>query len=119
MKIPVRKRKELSNYFSEQEGRKYPCSNQCVLCGFFGTEEQWEDFIKSKKNEIKIIYERGRCFRTNDERWKFFNINYIIWENCRGFRYYKLKVNKKIEAEKFYRYILPYASLYCCELEWI
>ena len=50
MKIPVEKRKELSDYFSKQEGQNYhPCSNPCVLCGFFGTIEQWENFVKSKK----------------------------------------------------------------------
>lgn len=119
MKIPIKKRKELSNYFSKQKGQKYPCSNQCVLCGFFGTEEQWEDFVESKKNEIKNIYDKNRFFITNSERWRFFNIDSTSWENYRGLRYYKLKVNKKIKMERFYRYILPYASLYCCELEWI
>lgn len=45
MKINDIEINEISEWINNQEGQNYPCSNQVVICGFFGTREQWEDFV--------------------------------------------------------------------------
>lgn len=46
--------KLISEKINKQEGRKYPCSNQIVVCGFFSTDEDWNNFVNNNLDKIKI-----------------------------------------------------------------
>lgn len=53
-----------------------------------------------------------------DERWIHFkNIKNIY--NCKGYRFYKIIIDKNIDKELFQFIILPYCALYCCEMIFI
>ena len=106
IKINARKQKHRQNY---------PCSNQTVICGFFGTSAQWADFI----SKSDYIYKNHHYIALrNNESWRFFNIgvnpNYI-----RGYRFYKLKLSKDVDREFFFQCIYPCCVLYCCEIDFI
>lgn len=101
----------VSEKISKQEGQNYPCSNQVVLCGFFSDRKNWDEFCK----DIAYPYNRDCVVLKNGERWKWFgNAN-----NCRGYRFYKIKVSSDIDEKIFFEQIYPYCFLYCKEIEWI
>lgn len=107
--------KLVSERINKQEGRNYPCSNQIVVCGFFSTEEDWNNFVTANLDKIKIR-QKDRIVLANKENWYHFNhLNY----SERGYRFYKIKVSRDIECEIFLNCIYPYCSLYCKEIEWI
>lgn len=115
---------KLSQDFNNQEGQNYPCSNQIVMNGFFITDNNiklWEKFIKERNKEIDLCIAHANHvideiqFK-NGEVWRCFKIpNY----NCRGFRFYKIKIDSSISRKEVFEKILPYCNLYCKELEWI
>lgn len=107
--------KLVSEQINKQEGRNYPCSNQIVVCGFFSTEKDWNNFVNDNLDKIKIR-QKDRIVLANKERW--YRFNYIDYSK-RGYRFYKIKVSRDIEREIFLNYIYPYCSLYCKEIEWI
>ena len=45
--------------------------------------------------------------------WKDWNIN------CRGYRFYKVAIDKMVDKKLFYEFVYPYCSLYCCSVELI
>ena len=46
-------RDKISEYFNKQEGQKYPCSNQIVLCGFVTKDDsKWKEFIRENIKDI-------------------------------------------------------------------
>lgn len=105
----------ISERINGQDGRKYPCSNQVVVCGFFSTEEKWNRFVQDNKNCIQE--QRKREIKlSNNERWCYFDMNSFLFK---GYRFYKIKVDKDINREVFYKCIYPCCSLYCKEIEWI
>lgn len=105
--------KLISEKINKQEGRKYPCSNQIVVCGFFSTDEDWNNFVN---NNLDKIQQKDRVVFTNKEQWRHFShIDY----SQRGNRFFKIKVSRNINCEIFLNYIYPYCSLYCKEIEWI
>lgn len=107
--------KLISEKINKQEGRKYPCSNQIVVCGFFSTDEDWNNFVNNNFDKIKIR-QKDRVIFANKEQWYYFDYtNY----SQRGFRFYKIKVSCNINREIFLNCIYPYCSLYCKEIEWI
>ena len=107
--------KLISERINKQEGRKYPCSNQIVVCGFFSTDEEWNDFVNNNLDKIKIR-QKDRVVFANKEQWYHFDyINY----SQRGYRFYKIKVSRNVNRELFLNCIYPYCSLYCKEIEWI
>ena len=100
---------------SRQEGRKYPCSNQIVTCGFFSDDGKWQDFVNENKYKLKYNRKDSICL-ADDEIWHHFSMtNY----SCRGYRFYKIKVDRNINRWIFYENIYPYCSMYCKEIEWI
>lgn len=107
--------KSISGKINKQEGRKYPCSNQIVICGFFSTDEDWNNFVNNNLNKIKIR-QKDRVVFENKERWHHFS--YVDYSH-RGYRFFKIKVSRNINREIFLNYIYPYCSLYCKEIEWI
>ena len=107
--------KLISERINKQEGRKYPCSNQIVVCGFFSTDEEWNNFVNNNLDKIKTR-KKDRVIFANKEQWYHFNyINY----SQRGYRFYKIKVSSNVNRELFLNCIYPYCSLYCKEIEWI
>ena len=107
--------KLISERINKQEGRKYPCSNKIVVCGFFSTDEEWNNFVNNNLDKIKIR-QKDRVVFANKEQWYHFDyINY----SQRGYRFYKIKVSRNVNRELFLNCIYPYCSLYCKEIEWI
>lgn len=107
--------KLISERINKQEGRKYPCSNQIVVCGFFSTDEEWNNFVNNNLDKIKTR-QKNRVIFANKEQWYHFDyINY----SQRGYRFYKIKVSRNVNRELFLNCIYPYCSLYCKEIEWI
>lgn len=117
-KIPIETLEKCRDYYSSQEGRKYPCSNQTVICGIFTSDRNKainfmkdKNFVKAKKEiENAIIW-----YLSNNEQW--------VWKNWndtqiyRSYRFYKVAVDKDINPEIFECLVLPCASFYCCSFE--
>ena len=65
--LTIEEMKWISSDINNQKGRKYPCSNQVVICGFFGSEEEWKEFcfelllqlMKQNKEILERLKERG------------------------------------------------------------
>jgi hypothetical protein len=104
-----------AEYYNKQEGRKYPCSNQTVICGIITDDrDKALNFMKDKefirKHELldQIVW-----VLPNGEIWKWRNWN----ETIRGYRFYKVAVDENVNDELFEFLILPLCSLYCCSME--
>ena len=107
--------KLISERINKQKGRKYPCSNQIVVCGFFSTDEEWNNFVNNNFDKIKT-QQKDRVIFANKEQWYHFNyINYLQ----RGYIFYKIKSSRNVNRELLLNCIYPYCSLYCKEIEWI
>ena len=52
----------ISDFFNNQEGQNYPCSNQIVICGFVTEDNsKWKEFIN--QNFLKVFslyYNKGK-----------------------------------------------------------
>lgn len=113
--ISKEERDKISNWINNQEGRRYPCSNQIVCCGFVTDDnEKWQNFIEQNKDSIEKLTKREIVFDSR-ERWIKIPLN----SSFRGYRYYKIKVDKNIDKNFLEQVILPCCANYCCELEWI
>lgn len=105
----------LKEYYDKQEGRKYPCSNQVVVCGIITEDRNLAiDFMKDKN----IVKKRER---KDEIIWELDNGEYWKWkhwsENCRGQRFYKVAIDR-LTDENLLRYvILPSCANYCCSVE--
>lgn len=100
-------------YFNKQEGRLYPCSNQKVVCAIV---------TKDKNKALSVMNKRGAIVTkrsSNDIEWKINNERWL-WKdwnvNYRGYRFYKLLIDKDI-SEECLNYVVASASLYCCLME--
>lgn len=113
--VPLKVLKHWAEYFNKQEGQKYPCSNQTVVC-YIVTDDRNKaiSFIKDKniveKKETKNWIE---WTLDNGERWIWRNLN----EGCRGYRFYKMVVDRYIDADIFRYIVLPCCGNYCCSME--
>ena len=109
---------KISEFFNNQEGQPYPCSNQNVTNGFFTEDEsKWKEFLESNKNKITELRKDSVVFN-NKERWHYYH-HFSEEGHVRGFRFYKIKVDKTINKEFLMRCVLPCCAHYCCEFEWI
>ena len=104
-----------SEYYNNQEGRKYPCSNQTVICGIITNDRNRalnfmkdKEFIRKQERFDQIVWTLP-----NGEIWKWRNWN----ETIRGYRFYKVAVDENVNDELFEFLILPLCSLYCCSME--
>jgi hypothetical protein len=113
--ITKEERDKISNYFNKQEGRPCPISNQVVICGYVTTDEdKWNNFVK--ENMKDIIRRRKDSFVLKDkEVWHRIPLSFSV----RGYRYYKIKVDKNINRKFLEQIILPCCNNYCCDFEWI
>ena len=93
--IPLKVLEDYKEYFDKQIGRKNPYSNQIVLCCIITTDKNKAiNFMKDKNT----IYRKERndeiiWFLDNGETWMWRNWNV----NHRGYRFYKIAVDKLIE----------------------
>ena len=104
-----------SGYFNKQKGRKYPCSNQIVRCAIVTNDrDKAVDLMRDK--EIVKKFERE-----NQVAWLLGNGEQWVWQRwsecCRGYRFYKVIVDKNISDEVFDLIVLPCCANYCCSLE--
>lgn len=115
--VPIEQLTKFKEFYDIQEGIKFPCSNQIVTCGIITQDRNLAiDFMKDKK--APKIYEGKYEIRwelDNGERWMWRNWNL----NCRGYRFYKVAIDKMIDKDLFYNFVCPYCSLYCCSVEFI
>lgn len=104
-----------AKYFNSQPGQKYPCSNQVVLCGIVTSDRNKAiDFMKDKdflekrerRNQIDWLLSNG-------ERWIWRTWN----EACKGYRFYKIVIDRNISNELFETLIHPCCGSYCCSME--
>lgn len=115
--VDIRELEYIRDHFNKQEGCKYPCSNQCVRCGIVTDDkEKAIKFMENKSVVEKREYDHGnviKWFLENDEIWLWRNWNC----NCRGYRFYKVAVDKNISRELLDLFVIPFASMYCCSFE--
>lgn len=101
-------------YFNKQEGRPYPVSNQIVTCGVITDD---------RDKALSVMEERGAVIRRqhyNYIEWKLGNETWLwrYWnENHRGYRFYKILVDKDIDDELFFNFVRIKSDSYCCSME--
>lgn len=100
-------------YFSKQEGRPYPCSNQIVVCAVITKDRDKALSVMEEKGAvIKRQSYNGIEWELNNERWLW-----RVWnENARGYRFYKVLVDENVD-ENLFRFVIVYSDLYCCSME--
>ena len=107
--------KNLTEYFSNQEGRPHSTSNHIAVCGFVSPYlNDWKEFVK--KLDKKIIWKRQfEVVLSNNERWIFIkpNNNYI-----RGYRFDKVLANKNTDKKIIDEAIFSSCVCYCKSFEW-
>lgn len=100
-------------YYNNQEGQNYPCSNQIVVCGIITKDKDKAFSVMEKKGAIlkRQRFEQVE-WELNNERWLWRNWNM----NCRGFRFYKMLVDENIDEDLF-DYARIFSCSYCCSME--
>lgn len=113
--ISIEELQRFKEYYDKQEGRKYPCSNQIVKCGIITTDRNLAIDFMNNKNVVKKWERKDRIMweLDNGEQWLWQHWN----ENCRGYRFYKIAIDKMIDRDLFYCLVHPYCSIYCCSVE--
>lgn len=113
--VLIEELKRFKEYYDKQEGRKYPCSNQVVVCGIITEDRDLAiDFMRDKN----VVKKRERIDEMvweldNGEHWKWKH-----WtESCRGQRFYKVVIDKFIDQDLLRYVILPSCANYCCSVE--
>ena len=114
-RVPIEYLEKCREEFSKQEGQNYPCSNQVVRCGIFTSDRNKAiEFMKDKD----IIEKRER---KDEITWHLSNGEKWIWriwnEYCRGYRFYKVAVDRDIDRKIFEYIVMPYTGFYCCSFE--
>ena len=106
---------QYSEYFNNQKGQNYPCSNQVVLCGIVTDDrDKAIEFMKDKEFvEKRERYNQIDWILANGERWLW----RIWYANCRGYRFYKIAIDENISDKIFDNLIKPSCVSYCCSME--
>lgn len=99
------------NYFNTQEGCCYPCSNQTVVCAIITHDEKLARRTM-KKDPCRIFYNRLEWY-IDDEHWIWFK---GMTNNCRGYRFYKVIIDKNLDKEEIEQ-VIALCSFYCCSFE--
>ena len=102
-------------YFSKQNGRKYPCSNQIVRCAIITDDRDKAIDLMKNKEIVKKIERKDYAawLLGNGEGWVW-----RVWnENIRGYRFYKVIIDKNISDDIFDLFVLPCCAGYCCSME--
>lgn len=103
-----------SEYFNKQKGKKYPCSNQIVCCAIVTDDRDKAIDLMRDKKVIKKLERKDYVawLLDNGEQWVWRKWN----KNCRGYRFYKVIVDKNINDEVF-DFLLALCTIYCCSME--
>lgn len=106
---------DLANYFNQQQGKKYPCSNQIVICAYITNNSQEVYNYLNKNNITPIRISKTRIeWQENNERWIWIPIRHSV----RGYRFNKVKISKNYDNEEMLeQVIIPCCDLYCCSWE--
>ena len=106
-------------YFSKSQGRMYPCSNQIVICGIFSNKNEIEiaKIMEDYGYQLYKITKYYNEWKSHQERWLYFK-NIESWKS-RGYRFYKIMVDKDINKEFFQQVLLPCCAGYCCKIIFI
>lgn len=107
---------DIAAYFNQEEGRKYPCSNQIVCCAYI-TDNLLEVYDYLNKNNIAPIRQSKTHieWQENNEQWIWISTNHNA---SKGYRLYKVKISKDYNnKEMLERVIIPCCDLYCCSWE--
>ena len=108
--------KELEHYveyFNKQKGRPYPVSNQIVTCAVV---------IEDRNKALSVMNEKCAVIKKqtyNSIEWELNNERWIwrIWNSgIRGYRFYKIIVDKNI-GERMFKYAVAHCASYCCSME--
>ena len=110
-----RKRLEqCADFYNKQEGRKFPCSNQVVLCGIITDDRDKALYVMKEKGAIvKWEHPHRIEWELDNERWLWRNWN----ESCKGHRLYKVIVDENVDDNVFHYLIFPLCANYCCSFE--
>lgn len=106
---------QIKKFYDSQEGRKYPCSNQVVVCGIITEDRNTAIGFMKNKNVVKKLERKDEIIweLDNGERWKWKRWN----ENCRGQGFYKIAIDRLTDKELLEYIILPSCANYCCSVE--
>ena len=106
--------KRFRDFYNNQEGQKHPCSNQVVRCAIVVPDKYKAESIMKEKGATKV---RERWYRIE---WELDN-ELWIWrkwsESARGFRFYKLILDKNVNDDLFLDVIRYCCVNYCCSVE--
>lgn len=109
-------REELECYverINSQEGRKYPYSNQVVVCAVI---------TPSKDKALSVMKERGAIYRGNFFGRLTWELNNEMWiwvdqvRDVRHYRFYKVFIDEVCD-EDLLLYAKTYSGGYCCSME--
>lgn len=100
-------------HFNKQKGQPYPCGNQTVICAIITNNKDTALSVMEEKGATLRKQSRDRIeWELNNEIWRWQNWN---WNN-RGYRFYKLIVDKNIDEELFHC-VKVQGALYCRYME--
>lgn len=113
--VSIERLKQIKEIYDKREGRKYPYSNQIIVCGIVTEDRNLAINFMKDKNVVEKF--EGR----NEIKWLLDNGEYWVWkhwnENCRGQRFYKLAIDRLTDRDLFEYVILPSCGVYCCSVE--
>ena len=111
--MDIKVMEQYAEWFNNQKGTPYPCSNQIVVCGVI---------TKDKNKALSIMEEKGAVLigqGNNNIKWELGNEIWVwkVWnETMRGHRFYKVIVDEDID-ENLFRWTRFCCALYCCSME--
>ena len=111
--------KYIEDYYSGQDGLKYPCSNQVVRNIIF--VYSFDDYVKTYmlKNKFQLV----RTPNSNLGLYKDHEGN--LWEmikanpSCKGKRCYRAIIDQRIDEKVIEQVIMPMLYNYCCGVKFI
>lgn len=105
----------LKDYYNNQKGQKYPCSNQIVKCAVItrNREKAIKYMYEHCAVMIKNTYNRIEWLKDYNEEWVW-----MPWtESSRGYRFYKIIIDEDFDDKIFNKLISPRLANYCCHIE--
>lgn len=103
-----------ASFYNKQNGQKYPCSNQNVICGIITNDRNKALTVMENKGAI-IKYQNTHQIRwmLDNEEWIWMSWN----ERSKGRRLYKVIVDENIDEDVFRVIFTPFFHHYCCSFE--
>ena len=111
--MDIERLKRFKKSMERQQGQRYPCGNQIVVCGVM---------IIDRDKALSVMQSKGAVITQNAKyciKWEFNNEvwTWLDWNfNYRGRRFYKIIVDNDID-EIYFPMIAAYCANYCCSVE--